>query len=90
MDEFNPCKPDVFFVNFYDKTATKEDLLNILNNVSKGTSELMCHPGFVDEAFAKESIYNFQRERELDILTDPSIKRAIESQGIELISFADL
>lgn len=90
LQEFNPRRPDAFFVDFYDDTATKEDLLNIINWVGEGTSEIMCHPGFVDEAFANESVYNFQRERELQILTDPSIKDAIASQGIELITFADL
>ncbi len=88
--EFDPRRPDAFFVNFYDKTATQEQLLNIINNISDGTGEMMCHPGHVDEAFAKESIYNFQRERELKILTDPSIKKAIESQDIKLITFADI
>jgi chitin disaccharide deacetylase len=88
--EFNPRRPDVFFVDFYDATATREDLLNIINNVGEGTAEIMCHPGFVDEAFAKESVYNFQRERELRILTDPSIRQAIEAQDIKLITFADL
>jgi predicted glycoside hydrolase/deacetylase ChbG (UPF0249 family) len=44
----------------------------------------------VDEAFAKESVYNFQREKELTILTDPAIKQAIEANGIDLITFADL
>ena len=48
------------------------------------------HPGFVNEAFANESVYNFQRERELKILTDPSIQQAIASQGIQLINFAEL
>ena len=50
----------------------------------------MCHPGYVDEAFANESVYNFQRERELKVLTDPTIKEAIETNGIKLITFADL
>jgi predicted glycoside hydrolase/deacetylase ChbG (UPF0249 family) len=90
MEEFNPPRPDVFFVNFYDETATEENLLNIINSVGEGTSEIMCHPGFVDEEFAKESIYNFQRERELKILTDPAVRNAIESQEIKLISFAEL
>jgi chitin disaccharide deacetylase len=90
IQEFNPRRPAVFFVNFYDETATKEDLLNIISNVGEGTSEIMCHPGFVDDAFAKESVYNFQRERELKILTDADIKQAIESQNIKLITFADL
>lgn len=90
LDEFNPRRPDMFFDNFYDETATKENMLSIINGIHDGTSEIMCHPGHVDEAFAKESIYNFQRERELQILTDPSIKQSIESQGIKLITFADL
>jgi predicted glycoside hydrolase/deacetylase ChbG (UPF0249 family) len=90
LKEFNPRRPDVFFVNFYDEAATKENLLSIIDNAPEGTSELMCHPGRVDEAFARESVYNFQRERELQILTDPSIKAALEAQAIQLITFADL
>ena len=90
LKEFNPRRPDVFYVNFYDENATKENLLRIINSVSDGTSELMCHPGYVEADFAKESVYNLQREKELRILTDPEIKDAIESQGIQLITFADL
>jgi chitin disaccharide deacetylase len=90
LQEFNPRRPNVFYVNFYDEAATKENLLNIIDNIGEGTSELMCHPGYVDADFAKESVYNLQREIELKILTDPEIKQAIEAQGIELITFADL
>jgi predicted glycoside hydrolase/deacetylase ChbG (UPF0249 family) len=50
----------------------------------------MCHPGYTDDAFAKESVYNDQRDRELNILTDPSIKEAIQANGIKLITFAEL
>jgi predicted glycoside hydrolase/deacetylase ChbG (UPF0249 family) len=50
----------------------------------------MCHPGYVDDVFAKVSSYNFQRHTELEILTDPSIKQAIQARGIELITFANL
>ena len=88
--QFDPRRPDHFVVDFYDERATREELLSLLNNLPDGTSEIMCHPGYVDEAFAKESVYNFQRERELNILTDPFIKEAIESNNIRLITFADL
>lgn len=90
LKEFQPRRPDVFYVNFYDETATKENLLSIISSVGEGTSELMCHPGYVEADFVKESIYNLQREKELKILTDPDIKAAIEVQGIQLITFADL
>jgi len=90
IGEFNPRRPDSFLVDFYDDQATHEELLRLINNLREGTTEIMCHPGYVDEAFAKESVYNFQRERELKILTDPTIKEAIETNGIKLITFADL
>lgn len=90
VQEFNPRRPDIFFVNFYDERATREELLKILDQVEEGTSELMCHPGYVEEGFEKESVYNVQRARELEILTDPSIKEAVRTNGIELITFADL
>ncbi len=90
LKEFNPPRPDRFISDFYDEGATKEHLLNILKDLGEGTSEIMCHPGHVDEAFVKESVYNRQRERELQILTDPSIREAIQANRIELINFADL
>lgn len=90
MKEFNPRRPDIFLVDFYDEGATLDGLLRLINSVADGTTEIMCHPGHVDEAFAQESVYNFQRERELEILTMPSIKEAIKVNNIELITFAQI
>jgi chitin disaccharide deacetylase len=90
LKEFNPPRPDRFVVDFYDKRATYEELMNIINDLPDGTAEIMCHPGYTDNAFAKESVYNDQRDRELKILTDPSIKEAIQKNGIQLITFAEL
>jgi predicted glycoside hydrolase/deacetylase ChbG (UPF0249 family) len=44
----------------------------------------------VDEAFARESGYAFQRQAELEILTDPAMRKEVERRGIQLISFAQL
>ena len=88
--DFDPPRPDRFVVDFYDERATHEELLNIINHLPDGTTEIMCHPGFTDEVFAKESVYNAQRDRELEILTDPTIKEAIQANGIQLITFASL
>ncbi len=90
MKEFDPPRPDCLVVEFYDQGATREHLLNILNNLNEGVTEIMCHPGHVDEAFAQESVYNYQRERELKILTDPAVKETIQANRIQPITFADL
>ncbi len=84
------ARPDRFVVDFYDERATREELLHIIKHLPDGTTEIMCHPGYTDDAFAKESVYNDQRDRELEILTDPSIKEAIQANGIQLITFAEL
>ncbi len=88
--KFNPSRPDRFVVDFYDERATHEELMNVINSLPDGTTEIMCHPGYTDDAFAKKSVYNDQRDRELKILTDPSIKEAIQANGIQLITFAEL
>jgi predicted glycoside hydrolase/deacetylase ChbG (UPF0249 family) len=90
VEQFQPRRPDCFTSDFYDERATHENLLNILHHLPDGTSEIMCHPGYVNEAFVSESIYNRQRERELSILTDPVIKETIQANKIELISFASI
>ena len=90
IQEFNPRRPDSFVVDFYDERATHEELLTIVNNLPAGTTEIMCHPGYTDDAFAAESVYNNQRDRELNILVDPAIKDAIQANGLQLITFAEL
>jgi predicted glycoside hydrolase/deacetylase ChbG (UPF0249 family) len=90
MNEFAPRRPDRFVVDFYDEGATLNKMMDIINALPDGTTEIMCHPGYTDDAFAKESVYNNQRDRELAILTDPSVREAIRAKGIDLITFADL
>ena len=91
LNEFNPRRPNAFFASFYDELATRTEFNNILGEIQQdGTFEIMCHPGYVEDAFAKESSYNKQREIELEVLTDPSIKQAIQASNIELITFTDL
>lgn len=90
VQEFDLPHPDGFLVDFYDERATLEELLNIIDNLPDGTTEIMCHPGYTDAAFANESVYNNQRDRELEILTARSVKEAILTNGIQLITFADL
>ncbi len=91
LAEFKPRCPDAFFASFYDEGASREELLKILNALpAAGTFEIMCHPGYVDEAFARESGYAFQRHTEIEVLTDPAMRAEVDKRGIQLISFAQL
>lgn len=67
---------------------TKEGLLRLLEILPEGTTELMCHPGYVDPQLAKSPTrLQNSRERELLILTDTGVRNLVASQGIRLIDY---
>ncbi|CAG0935925.1 Carbohydrate deacetylase [Thermoflexales bacterium] len=82
--------PDHFLATFYDPLTTVEHLLRLLENLAEGTTELMTHPGAVDERLQAESHYTTQREQEAAALTSPQVKARLTELGIQLITFADL
>jgi predicted glycoside hydrolase/deacetylase ChbG (UPF0249 family) len=90
LAEFDPPRPDAFFAGFYDATATRAELLRIIDSLPEGTYEIMCHPGHVDQHLLDITSYAAQRQRELEILTDPEVREGIQSRGIQLITFEDL
>ena len=64
---------------------------NIANNMPEGTWEFVCHPGYVDADLDRISTrLRRQREQELAVLTSAEARRALESRGIELISYKQL
>jgi hopanoid biosynthesis associated protein HpnK len=80
---------------FYGLTATgfldTEVLQRIICQLPEGTSELMCHPGYVDDQLQRTPTRLLaQRERELQALVQPEIRRLIAQEGVALISYRDL
>jgi hypothetical protein len=90
LERFNPRAPENFYSNFYDETATMETIIQILGDLQDGTSEMMCHPGIADKELISGSIYNIQRENELNLLKDPSIRSLIFKQDVQLINYSRL
>ncbi|MBN1202317.1 MAG: ChbG/HpnK family deacetylase [Anaerolineae bacterium] len=84
-----PLTTDALELDFYDERATLGDLLVILTNLPHGITELMCHPGYVDDALAT-SVYAAQREEEVKHLTHAATKECIQAEGIRLITFGDI
>lgn len=85
-----PFCPARLEMNFYGEHATLGDLLVILTNLPDDRpTELMCHPGYVDEVLGTSG-YVREREDEIAHLTHPATLECIRSEGIELITFGDL
>lgn len=67
-----------------------------LLNLKNGTTEIMCHPGYIEDEWqnyplSREKYYlNVNREQELNALIDQRLKELIRRLNIELISFKEL
>jgi predicted glycoside hydrolase/deacetylase ChbG (UPF0249 family) len=67
---------------------TREGVAQLLKSLPEGTTELMCHPGFVDRELEKSATrLQDSRRVEVEILTDTGIRNLVASQGIRLIDY---
>ena len=85
--------PDHFVREFqHDGKVDLEFLLALLERIAttSGVTELMCHPGELDEGLARRSGYARERASELATLTDPRVRAAVKDLGITLATFADV
>lgn len=68
---------------------TADNVTTLIQTAEEGVTELMCHPGYADEALSM-STYREQREGELRALCDPRLKAALAVAGVRLISYNEL
>lgn len=61
-----------------------ERLLQIIQSLPAGITELGCHPGLGEDV---NSVYLRERSLEIQSLCDPRIRAALVAQNVELISF---
>jgi predicted glycoside hydrolase/deacetylase ChbG (UPF0249 family) len=61
-----------------------ESMLNILDEMGPGVTEVSCHPGSSE---GLDSTYASERSAEVRTLCNPAVRWAIENGGIALISF---
>ena len=63
----------------------------IAENLSEGTWEFVCHPGYNDADLDQvRTRLRQSRQRELEVLTSPEAKAALQRRGVELISYNEL
>jgi chitin disaccharide deacetylase len=68
---------------------TKEGVARLLRSLPEGTTELMCHPGYVDQALQNSPTrLQASRQTELEILTAGEIRNLVACQGIRLIDYS--
>jgi predicted glycoside hydrolase/deacetylase ChbG (UPF0249 family) len=67
---------------------TVDGMKCLLQSLPEGTTEMMCHPGYMDEDLEKSPTrLQDSREVEVSILTSAEIRNLVASQGIRLIDY---
>lgn len=79
-----------FVESFIAEGVTRENLLAVLADLGPGVTEVMCHPAHVDEALREASSYVDERERELELLTDPEILDRVRQLDLSLCHFGTM
>ncbi|HVC08078.1 MAG TPA: ChbG/HpnK family deacetylase, partial [Solirubrobacterales bacterium] len=67
------------------EAISAQSLIELIVSLPGGWTELGCHPGL---RMGEESSYGAEREREVEALCDPGVRERIQSEAIELRSFA--
>jgi predicted glycoside hydrolase/deacetylase ChbG (UPF0249 family) len=71
----------------YDAPA----LARLIRGLPEGSTEFMCHPGFcTEELLAARTRLKESRRRELDALTSPEVRAALEESSVMLARYRDL
>lgn len=78
---------DTFIDTFYGVDHVGEGhLIGLLDTLSDGTNELMCHPAHEDTALGTVSSYTDERYTECRTLTSENVQRALNDRDIDLIA----
>jgi chitin disaccharide deacetylase len=82
---------DHFYGNLDPHTFwTEEVLRHLLFTLPEGTSEIMCHPGWVDDELVSISSLTIPREREYQLFSLKELRRYIDHLGIQLAHFGSI
>lgn len=85
------------FVTYFDSVGHNKEIWramemkNLFQMVQQNTStEIMCHPAYLDKFLLENSSFNVNRTIVLDELLDPRYPELLEENNINLIHFGEL
>lgn len=72
------------------EAVSEETLLEVIENLKEGTTEVMLHPGTDTALLSRELFWQHDFEAELHALTSPRVLEALEEGGIAPCNFSAL
>ncbi|BFH62996.1 carbohydrate deacetylase [Paenibacillus azoreducens] len=89
-DLASPRMTDSILLDTYGDAKAMERLFHYLRSLPEGITEIVCHPGHVDEILRTISEWTDIRERELSVFADQEVVRVIKAFDIIPINFKAL
>lgn len=81
--------PDYFCDDFITPNIhNPERLMEFIHHLPEGITEMMCHPGYLDDMLFQISTYTQIRVDELKALTAPQLGGLFEHENVELVKFS--
>jgi predicted glycoside hydrolase/deacetylase ChbG (UPF0249 family) len=90
LKKYDVGHPDRLITSFHKEGTTREHMIEILQSLPPGTSEIMCHPGYSDQELEAMGSYSRIREQELAALRNLGVVSAIDEYDITLTTFSAL
>ena len=82
--------PDHFYGMLAGGSMEERLLLNIIDNLSDGITEVMVHPGLDDVALNRVFNWQYHWQQELNAVTSRQVDRRLKQESIKLVSFAGI
>ncbi|MBE3589878.1 MAG: carbohydrate deacetylase [Firmicutes bacterium] len=86
----HPPTTDRLISDVYFMGDGRERFLARIRSIGPGVTEIMTHPGYVDDDVRLHSAWTDQRAEEARVLADPSLAAAMSAQGLRRIHFGQL
>ncbi|MBB3125623.1 putative glycoside hydrolase/deacetylase ChbG (UPF0249 family) [Paenibacillus rhizosphaerae] len=78
---------DRVLLDTYGDSEGLQRLLHYVCSAPEGITEIMCHPGYVDDMLRGMSEWTEIRECELRVFTNPEVARTMQAYSIEPVNF---
>ncbi|WP_405156676.1 carbohydrate deacetylase [Paenibacillus sp. FSL K6-0108] len=82
-----PRMTDTILLDTYGDHEGLQRLLLYLYTLQDGITEIVCHPGYVDDALREISNWLDIREHELAVFVNPDVPRTLQALGIVPINY---
>ncbi|MBX5476252.1 MAG: carbohydrate deacetylase [Clostridia bacterium] len=86
----HPPTTDRLISDVYFTGDGRQRFLNHLRSIGSGVTELMTHPGYVDDDVRAISAWTDERAEEAKVLKDPSLVTAMNALGLRRIHYGQL